>query len=218
LKVTRKHGAELHPALGTADWSRTGVFGHSAGAKYALPAANNNHTDLNISAVLLSSQVPHHQYSPTMPIMITTGSLDKANHNWTLTDYFENLTTTPKVYASLRGAFHMEVQEGERLNLLTSQFMSCHVGAVEEDCDVIYKSSNESLCNINNYEACLVCTELPCHLPSHPPVPEYDSMLLAGDFDGEDSHGMAQVLVCVRTCILVCGCGLHARCTLQSGG
>merc|ERR1712070_415601 len=96
LYYTKKHGAELHPALATADWSRTGIVGQSGGAKYALAAASKTASwvlDLNLSAVVLSSGVPHHMYSPAMPVMMTTGSLDKANHNWTISDYYDNMTS-----------------------------------------------------------------------------------------------------------------------------
>lgn len=132
-----------------------------------------------------------------MPVMITTGSLDKANHNWTLSDYYDNLTSSaskgsPRIYASLSGAFHMEAQEGERLNLLTSQFLSCHVGAMDEDCDVIYKNSQTSLCNINQYEACRVCTDPKdgCLLPPHPPVNYTMVTDEEWEEDSEDSVGL----------------------------
>jgi hypothetical protein len=161
LKASKTGGATLHPALATADWSRIGVVGQSMGAKFALPAVANKYSDPNIKAVLMSGDVPSHNYSLDVPMMFTTGSLDMANRNGSITDYFGNATSSHRILAELKGAFHMEPQEGERLNLYTSQFLSCHVSQVESACDMIYGNASDSLCNANQYTACIVIGDRP---------------------------------------------------------
>jgi len=141
---SRAGGAALHPALGTADWSRTGVFGHSRGAKYAPVVAEKGQKLYNITAVLSSGGVPAKLRNISLPAMFTTGELDKYNADGHIRKYFEKVPAAQKVYASLKGAYHMEPQE------------SCHVAKVQEDCDVIYGKGSRSICKVNDYEECVV--------------------------------------------------------------
>jgi len=164
VKAAKLHGADLHPALATADWSRIGVVGQSMGAKFALPSVTNRYSDPNITAVLMSGDVPSHQYDIDLPMMFTTGSLDKSNKNGTITEYFHNVTSSHKIFANLHGAFHMEPQEGERLNLYTSLFLSCHVSQVDSACDIFYGVNgdmSESMCNAQDYDECVVVGDRP---------------------------------------------------------
>lgn len=151
-------GQVLHPSLSSVDWSSVGMFGHSRGAKYVIPAARLAlSAGFNVSAVLASSDVPQHHYDDLdVPLMFTTGSKDMANTDNSILEYFSNVTTTPRIYASLQDAFHMEPQEGMRLNAYTASFLACHVVGRQEDCDFIYGSAANSLCEANTYETCQV--------------------------------------------------------------
>jgi len=168
LRSTKAGGASLHPVFSQADWSRTGFFGHSKGAKYIIPAAHYA-TDLNVKAVLASSDVPSHKYSLDMPIMFTTGSKDIANKDGEIKAYFDQMNSTQKVYASLLNGFHMEVQEGRRLNLLTAQFLACHIRQSPVDCDAIYGDGPQSLCQVNSYDECIVVGDRPKPTPPTSP-------------------------------------------------
>merc|ERR1711865_950731 len=78
LSGSQEGGADLHPALATADFSRTGVMGHSKGAKYAPYAASIGAESHNVKAMVASCDAPdHQQWLPEVPSMFTTGTLDK---------------------------------------------------------------------------------------------------------------------------------------------
>jgi len=160
MRTAKVGGASLHPVFAKADWNRTGLFGHSKGAKYVLPAAHYG-ADLNIKAVLASSDVPAHNYSVDVPVMFVTGSKDVANKNDTIKTYFQQFNSTQKIYASTLNAFHMEVQEGRRMNLPMAQFLACHVRRSEVDCDAIYGDGPQSLCRVNSYDECIIVGQRP---------------------------------------------------------
>jgi len=155
LHVSKAGGVALHAALGKADWSRTGVFGHSRGAKYAPYAVQKAQGDLNIAAMLLSSDVPEHFIDVAVPVMFTTGTKDKFNTDNKVLKWFDQHKTLPKVYANLEGAYHMEIISGKRLNKPMAQFLACHVAQRQDDCDAIYGNSATSLCHINQYKKCV---------------------------------------------------------------
>ena len=155
LKVAKRRAGALHPVLEKAEWTRVGIVGQSLGAMHAIAAAQRlrRQWDLNVSAVVLSGDVPKRTYQDLdIPVMITTGSLDKANHNRSIVEYFKsNLTSSQKVLANLRGAFHMEPQEGERLNFFTAAFLRRHASREPEVCEAIYGTGPTSLCQANRY-------------------------------------------------------------------
>merc|ERR1712000_802051 len=90
MRATKAGGADLHPVFAQADWSRTGFFGHSKGAKYVLPAGHKA-DDLNVKAVLVSSDVSSHVYSLDVPVMFATGSKDIANEHGEIKSYFDQM-------------------------------------------------------------------------------------------------------------------------------
>jgi len=165
LQGSRTGGAALHPALAMADWSRVGLFGHSKGAKYvAMAASEAVARGWDVRAAVVSGDIPYHQPTAAVPTMFTTGTLDKGNSNNTMQPFFEQLNTTHKVYVNLAGAYHMEVQEGRRLNVLTSQFLACHVAASRTDCAIIYGTGSQSICNVNEYKSCVVIGSEPSNI------------------------------------------------------
>jgi len=165
LNLTKIGGANLHPALGTADWSRTGMFGHSRGACYVPEAASEAHEPLNVVAAIASGTVPWYNPLTEVPTMFMTGTLDSGDATNTTWPYFVNSTATNKIYANLNGAYHMEIQEGERLNVLSAQFLACHVSLSEEDCEIIYGTGPGTICHpaTNDYYSCVVVGSSPIH-------------------------------------------------------
>lgn len=150
LTASRDGGASLHPALSTADFSRTGFFGHSRGAKYALAVAAKHHKKLHIKAVLASHDVPNTFYENlTIPAMFSMGTRDKREQ--AVRSYFDRYMGSVKVFADVSGAGHMEPQKGMHLNVFDGKFLSCHVSQNHDDCSVIYGQSPNSLCRKNSY-------------------------------------------------------------------
>jgi hypothetical protein len=156
LEGSRIGGAKLHPVFAKADWTKTGIFGHSKGAKYAPLAAHRGRKSHNVSAVVLSSDVPAHFHKVSLPIMVTAGTLDTMADFQEIQAWWEKIPSKNKVFANLEGAYHMEVQEGMRMNILTGKFLSCEVTGNHDDCDVIYGSGANSICKVNDYHACFV--------------------------------------------------------------
>lgn len=156
IEQTRSRGAWLHPALAHADFSRTGIMGHSKGAKYTPLAASKGRKSHGVAAAVVSCDTPKKHPAHEVPTMYVTGSLDGMVKNKSLEHFFEESAARPKIYAKLRDAYHMEVQEGMRMNILTARFLSCHVALNQDDCQVIYGTGKNTMCNMNNYTKCLV--------------------------------------------------------------
>jgi dienelactone hydrolase len=160
LEQAKLQGEQLHPALATADFSRTGIMGHSKGAKYAPLAASTGRHSHGVAAVVVSCDTPKKHPAHEVPTMYVTGSLDKFDEHNSLERFFKESAARPKVYAKLKDAYHMEVQEGMRLNVLTARFLSCHVGSNPDDCEVIYGTGEDSMCQANAYTKCSVVPDM----------------------------------------------------------
>jgi dienelactone hydrolase len=160
LEQAKLQGEQLHPALATADFSRTGIMGHSKGAKYAPLAASKGRHSHGVAAVVVSCDTPKKHPAHEVPTMYVTGSLDKFDEHNSLERFFKESAARPKVYAKLKDAYHMEVQEGMRLNVLTARFLSCHVGSNPDDCEVIYGTGEDSMCQANAYTKCSVVPDM----------------------------------------------------------
>jgi hypothetical protein len=163
LEQAKIHGAALHPSLAMADWSRTGVFGHSRGAHYVPLAANlmqQSKQQLHIAAMVVSHaapwKVPMRTPVPAVPAMFTTGTEDQHdNKDHHVYNFYRSYPALNAVYANLVGAHHMEPQVGKRLNNFTAIFFSCHVSRSKAACDLIYGKAPEALCQAYAYERCL---------------------------------------------------------------
>jgi len=158
LSETKAGGAVLHPIFARADWSSTGMFGHSRGAKCAPLAAANAPVDLNVAAVLVSSQAPEEQYRPAtldIPTMMVCGTDDKEGVEETVTAFADSINPPSKVFVDLVGMRHMEITHEGRLNIYMAKFLSCHVAGKEDDCEVVYGAGANSLCQKYNFKTCL---------------------------------------------------------------
>lgn len=157
LTASKAGGEALHPVFAKADWSKTGLFGHSRGAKCGLWAASQAPADLHVSAVIASADAPAHA-PPTAPVpaMFAIGSKDWINQDGNVRDFFDGYPAPSKVLANLKGAGHMEIVNHGRLNKFMAKFLSCHVNDRQNDCDVIYGQGEGSLCRAYEYEDCIV--------------------------------------------------------------
>lgn len=174
LQGSKAGGASLHPVFGKADWSRTGIVGHSRGAVWSSLAVSEAPKDLGVSAMVMDADAP-----PTVcdscpstpeqqeankctcdqhvdldtPAMMTVGSKDhgSADRPANMHKFFEAYKAPTKVFADLKGGLHQEITHKKRLNKFHANFLSCHVNEKEEDCELIYGKGPESLCQAHEY-------------------------------------------------------------------
>ena len=149
----------MHPALGGADWARTGVFGHSMGGMSTPTAASQ--PGYNITAMLASHGALFAAGVPAgVAAMFTTGSADTTVDPATVKDAFSACPSRPRIFANVRGAAHMEPRDGgKRLNALDAHFLACHVAQRQASCDIIYGGGPQSLCKANDYVECIIDTK-----------------------------------------------------------
>lgn len=156
LRASRHGGGSLHPALARANFSRTGAFGVSMGAKGAARAGGQDgHDNHNIMAVLLMHGA-RGAGNLRVPAMFVTGTADTIETPSSMLRQYHLSVAYPKVFANLESAYHMEVTEGKRLNLFGGKFLSCHVAGRSHHCEAIYGKANGSLCKSNEYADCIV--------------------------------------------------------------
>lgn len=174
LQGSKAGGASLHPVFGKADWSRTGIVGHSRGAQWASLAVSQAPKDLGVSAMVMDADAPpdlcdrcpstpeHKQANKCTcdqhadldtPAMMTVGSKDHQSMDRpaNMHKFFEAYKAPTKVFADLKGGLHKEIEKGKRLNNFHASFLSCHVNEQEEDCELIYGKGPKSLCQAQEY-------------------------------------------------------------------
>jgi len=172
LNFSKMGGASLHPVFGKVDWSATGIFGHSRGARMTPWAASLWPAALlNVKAFVAShggfnnaewaGKTP--VYNITMPAMFTTGTVDTRTPG--IIEYFGTYKGEDKVFVDLTGGHHMEPTDDRTgaLNAFDARFLACHLAKNKEDCDYIYGDDAQSLCQaIPHPEGhCIVPTESP---------------------------------------------------------
>lgn len=180
LQGSKAGGASLHPVFGKANWSRTGIVGHSRGAMWASQAVSQAPKDLSVSAMVMDADAPptvcdscpstpeqqeankctcDQHIALDTPAMMTVGSKDhkSVDRPANMRKFFDAYEAPTKVFADLKGGLHQEITKGKRLNKFHAKFLSCHVNEKEEDCEAIYGKGPESLCQANKYvrEGCI---------------------------------------------------------------
>lgn len=153
LRAARTGGSALHPALGKADWSRTGVWGYSMGGKTLSNAAIQ--PGFNIKA-MLAFHGARNTTTLDVPAMFTTGSSDTVEGPAIIRPQFESDPFSPKVYANLKGADHLEPENLGRLNIWGARFLACHVGQRQRQCNAIYGTGPGTICAANSFAECIV--------------------------------------------------------------
>ena len=145
----------LHPGLKNANFSRTGVAGHSMGGTAAgyMAAANSTSRHLVHAYVGLHGTPISKERGLNMPTMYTTGGNDVIVLPEVVRASFSASTNAhPCVFAQLSDATHFEptnpLPGHFRLNPYVAQFFLCHLSGQQEACTHIYNAKDESsLCN-----------------------------------------------------------------------
>jgi dienelactone hydrolase len=146
----------LHPALSTADLSRTGIMGYSNGAaaSYSLSTDKATLSKYNAKAVVVqhegceeAGRPPRRCGTPQVPIMFTSGSLEVFGPmQWANTNRaYRSATQKPSVFISLAGAAHVPVDFDDTEPI--AQFMSCWVRGEQSNCDKIFGQTGRAVCN-----------------------------------------------------------------------
>lgn len=150
-----RNDPSLHPSLKTADFSRTGAFGHSMGAMASMAAGGGTAAktyrpaDHNIKAI-----VAMHPCQDTfldaknieVPVLFTTGSTDSICADGCAERFYGNVDKASKVLFNIRGAGHFEPSNlGSNAEKdAIAYFLSCWVKG--QDCDKVYGSSGKAIC------------------------------------------------------------------------
>lgn len=173
LQSSKTKGASLHPVFDKADWSRTGVVGHSRGAVWVPKAVSEAPKELKVSAMVMDADAPplctscpstpeqqkankctcDQHVDLDTPALLTVGSKDhkSANRPVIMRKFFDAYAAPTKVFADLQDGLHQEVTHQGRLNQFHGKFLSCHVKEKEDDCKMIYGNAPESLCKANAF-------------------------------------------------------------------
>jgi len=150
-----KENPGLHPSLASADFNKTGVFGHSMGgistvvsdgggvAKPYRPA------DYNIKAAVSMhpcKDTTIHAAGADMPILFTTGSSDSICGSACSDEFYAQVQHPAKALFNIAGASHFEPtylgDASEKYAI--AYWFACHVKG--EQCDRVYGSSGKALC------------------------------------------------------------------------
>jgi len=134
----------LHPALASADFSKTGVFGHSMGAMATVRSAE----DANAAPFKVRAAVSQHTcLDPVMdaslitkvPVLYIAGQKDTICPPLYSQAFFNTTVAARKAYFEIAGASHFEPCDGQgALRELepTALFLACNLRG--EHCDEVY--------------------------------------------------------------------------------
>jgi len=155
LKAVKENPA-LHPSLATADFTRTGVFGHSMGAMSTIVSDGGGvgkpykPADYNIKAAVsmhTCQDVGIYAAGADMPILFTTGSSDKICGSGCSDRFYGQVKRPSKVLFNIKGASHFEPSNlgdaSERYAI--AYWFACHVKG--EQCDRVYGTSGKAICD-----------------------------------------------------------------------
>ena len=155
-----KANRTLHAALAHADFTSTGIFGHSMGAE-ASPLAANAALDrggYGLKAMLSSHSWFKGQDSIDAVKNLTgiatmfTSCENDGHHAAANKIAFESCPGRPKVFANLVNGSHMEPIHGGRNNEFDARFLACHVASHTPSCNAIY--NNNTMCKLHDYVDC----------------------------------------------------------------
>lgn len=141
------HGAcnqpSLHPALASADCSKTGIGGHSMGAMATTLAAKQS--GYNIAAAVSMHPCRASGQGINVPLLMTAGSADTLCADGCAYKVFQQ-ASGPKAFLDAEGAPHMEPSDNKggqhSVNNAAMLWYSCYLKA--EHCD---KVMGDAICN-----------------------------------------------------------------------
>jgi len=152
--VTENPG--LHPSLASADFNRTGVFGHSMGGNSAIVADGGGvakpykPSDYNVKAAVSMHPCKDSVIQAAgaeMPILFTTGSSDGICGSACSDTFYAQVQHPAKALFNIAGVGHFEPtylgDASEKYAI--AYWFACHVKG--EQCDRVYGSSGKALCD-----------------------------------------------------------------------
>lgn len=159
-----KGNTALHKALKYADFSRSGVMGHSMGAYSAVQAVSKADASYNLKAVMVSHEGARPGETTVnmpkdVPAMFTSGGKDGYNSRGSVKALYDAAPSRPKVWASYKDGEHMEPLLGGHLNPFDAHFLACYLLPLESSCDFIYGKGKDTLCEKNTMDGCEYVTK-----------------------------------------------------------
>jgi len=148
--LTMKKNTSIHSSLKTADFSTTGVFGHSMGGDATVHLSNNPGGANFKAGVALhpSTMVEDFSTGVTIPLWYATGSRDTVVPPAGVVRSYDRDRHKPKVIAEITGAAHNEPVTGNpmRWTPYIAKYLICHVKGDKNACPYIYEKGSDSLC------------------------------------------------------------------------
>jgi hypothetical protein len=152
--VTENPG--LHPSLASADFNRTGVFGHSMGGISSVVADGGSAAklykpaDYNVKAAVSMHPCRDSVIQAAgaeMPILFTTGSSDSICGSACSDTFYSQVQHPAKALFNIAGASHFEPtylgDASEKYAI--AYWFACHIKG--EQCDRVYGPSGQALCD-----------------------------------------------------------------------
>jgi len=150
--ASKSGGAALSPGLAKVDWSRTGIWGYSMGAK-TTPDASVQEV-MGVDAIVCSHG-SRDSTNVTVPAMFVTGTRDDSSSPAdVMFSQFEAAQSPFKVYSNIQNGTHTRPIEQGSMNPWVAKFFACHLSGRNTDCDAVYGSGLGSLCAANDYAGC----------------------------------------------------------------
>ena len=113
IQTCKEKGAALTPALGIADFSKIGVYGHSMGGAATIDVSSFAKQNEIVASVALhpSTSVDRNKtesYGVQVPILYFTGNKDDIVPASEVMNSYKEDPIYPKIYAEIKGADHFE--------------------------------------------------------------------------------------------------------------
>jgi len=155
--ASKKGGSSLSPGLSMVDWTKTGIWGYSMGAK-ATPEASIDSKTMDVGAVVCSHDARNSTVVGVPALYITGTNDDMSSPAKVMLEQFQEDSDNTKIFANLQGGEHTWPITRGTMNPWIAKFFLCELGGSATDCAAVYGSASDSgsLCAANDYAQCTV--------------------------------------------------------------
>lgn len=152
--ASKAGGSMLSPGLAKVDWSKkTGIWGYSMGGK-TTPKASVQ--PINVGAIVCSHGA-RNSTEIAVPALFITGTRDTSSSPAdVMLEQFQANPYPSKVFANLQNGQHTWPITKGIMNPWVAKFFACELSSSSDDCNLVYGSGPDSLCEANRYAACTV--------------------------------------------------------------
>lgn len=150
--TSKSGGSKLSPGLAMVDWSKTGIWGYSMGAKTTPEASIQN--VMGVGAVVCSHDARNSTVLGVPALYITGTKDDMSSPPSVLLEQFKEDSDDRKIFANLQGGEHTWPMTRGTMNPWVAKFFGCELGGSSVDCASVYGSGSGSLCAANDYAQC----------------------------------------------------------------